>query len=261
MKRLLHLIRAFWANSFALDLEYRIDFLISGATALFSFGAGLLVLQVMFHFAGSLGGWTFHQALALYGIYLLLEEFATGFLAFNIGGVPELIRRGDLDFILLKPANSQLQVSIRHFRIVSVPAYALALGILGYAMVEMGSLTPLNVLLLVGFLACAMLIIYAIWALLHTLAFWLVRIENISQVFFAVFKVARFPIGAFPGAMQIIFTVVIPITFMTTVPASAASGILDWRLGLAAPIIALIGLWLSHRFWQFALRHYTSASS
>ena len=259
--RLLHLIRAFWGSSLALDLEYRFDFLISAVTSLISYGAGLLVLHVMFTYAQSLGGWTFHQALALYGIYLLLEEFATGFLTYNIGEMPELIRRGDLDFILLKPANSQLQVSIRHFRIVGLPAYLLALGILGYAMVEMGSLTPLNVLLLMAFLICALAIIYAIWAMLHTLAFWLVRIENISQVFFAVFKVARFPIGAFPGPMQIIFTVVIPIAFMTTVPASAASGILDWRLEIAAPVIAAVGLWLSHRFWQFALRHYTSASS
>lgn len=261
MRRFLQLLRAFWTNSLALDLEYRIDFLISAATALFSFGAGLLVLQVMFRYAGTLGGWTFDQALVLYGIYLLIEEFATGFLAYNIGTMPELIRRGDLDFILLKPANSQMQVSIRHFRIVGLPAYLLAFGILAYGMVRMGSLSPLNVIALIGFLACAMLIVYAIWALLHTLAFWLVRIENISQIFFAVFKVARFPIGAFPGAMQVIFTVIIPIAFMTTVPASAAAGILDWRLGVAAPIIALVGLWLSHRFWQFALRHYTSASS
>ncbi len=261
MTRLLHLIRAFWANSLALDLEYRIDFIISAVTALISFGAGLLVLQVMFRYTQSLGGWDFHQALALYGIYLFLEEFATGFLAFNIGSVPELIRRGDLDFVLIKPANSQVQVSIRHFRIVGLPALLLALGILVYAMVELGSLTALNVLLMIAFLACAMAIIYAIWALLHTLAFWLVRIENISQVFFGVFKVARFPISAFPAPMRVLFTVVIPITFMTTVPASAAAGILDWRLGLSAPIIAAIGLWLSHRFWQFALRHYTSASS
>jgi len=261
MRRLLQLTRAFWANSLAADLEYRVDFLISAVTALFSFGAGLLVLHVMFGYTTNLGGWTFHQALALYGIYLLLEEFAGGFLAYNIGSLPELIRRGDLDFTLLKPVNSQLQVSIRHFRIVGLPAYLLALGILIYAMVEMGSLTALNVLLLIAFLACAMLIIYAIWSLLHTLAFWLVRVDNLSQIFFAFFRVARFPIGAFPGAMQIIFTVVIPIAFITTVPASAASGILDWRFGIAAPVIAVIGLWLSHRFWQFALRHYTSASS
>jgi ABC-2 type transport system permease protein len=261
MRRLLQLLRAFWANSLALDLEYRVDFLISAVTALISFGAGLLTLQVMFRYAGSLGGWTFHQALALYGIYLLLEEFAGGFLAFNIGSLPELIRRGDLDFILLKPVDSQLQVSIRHFRVVGLPAYLLALGILIYAMVAMGSLTVANILLLVGFLVCAMLIMYAIWSLLHTLAFWLVRIENISQVFFAVFRTARFPIGAFPAAMQVVFTVVVPIAFLTTVPASAAAGILDWRLGAAAPLIALAGLWSSHLFWKFALRHYTSASS
>jgi len=261
MMRLGRLIRAFWTNSLALDLEYRVDFLISAVTALLSFGAGLMVLQVMFRYTGSLGGWTFHQALALFGIYLLIEEFASGFLAFNIGSLPELIRRGDLDFILLKPVNSQLQVSIRHFRIVSLPAYLLAFGILGYAMVEMGSLTVTNLLLLVIFLACALLIVYAIWALLHTLAFWLVRIENIAQIFYGVFKVARFPIGAFPSPMRIIFTVIIPVTFITTVPASAAAGILDWRLGAAAPLIALLGVWLSHRFWQFALRHYTSASS
>jgi ABC-2 type transport system permease protein len=56
--------------------------------------------------------------------------------------------------------------------------------------------------------------------------------------------------------------VVVPVAFMTTVPASAAAaGALDWRYAVASPLIALIGLWLSHRFWQFALHHYTSASS
>ncbi len=128
-------------------------------------------------------------------------------------------------------------------------------------MAAMGSLTLANVLALILFLICAMLIVYAIWALLHTLAFWLVKIENISQIFFAVFETARFPVGAFPGVLRVFFTVVVPVAFMTTVPASAAAGTLDWRYAVAAPLIALIGLWLSHRFWQFALRHYTSASS
>jgi len=48
MKRLSRLLRAFWANSLALELEYRIDFLIGGITALLSLGAALLFLHVMF---------------------------------------------------------------------------------------------------------------------------------------------------------------------------------------------------------------------
>jgi ABC-2 type transport system permease protein len=95
-------------------------------------------------------------------------------------------------------------------------------------MVEMGSLTMLNVALLIGFLACAMLTVYAIWTLLHTLAFLAgADREPVPDLLFAVFKVARFPIGAFPGPMQVVFTIVIPIAFMTTVPASAAAGMLD----------------------------------
>ncbi len=134
-------------------------------------------------------------------------------------------------------------------------------GVIAYSMAAMGTLSVVNALALILFLICAMLIVYAIWALLHTLAFWLVKIENISQIFFAVFETARFPVGAFPGVLRIFFTVVVPVAFMTTVPASAAAGILDWRHAVAAPLIAALGLWLSHRFWQFALRHYTSASS
>ena len=42
---------------------------------------------------------------------------------------------------------------------------------------------------------------------------------------------------------------------------SPAAGILDRRFGIAAPVVALLRLWLSHRFRQFALRHYTCASS
>lgn len=261
MKRIFSLIRAFWASSIALNLEYRIDFAIEAVTALISFGAGLLVLNVMFTYTSGLGGWSFHQALAVYGVYLFLEEFSWGFLTPNIGSVPELIRKGDLDFLILKPLNSQLQVSIRNFKITGLFSYALSMGVVVYAMAMLGSLSFVNILLLVLFLICAMLIVYAIWALLHTLAFWLVKIENISQVFFAVFEVARFPVGAFPGVLRVFFTVVVPVAFMTTVPASAAAGILDWRHAVASPLIALFGLWLSHRFWQFALRHYTSASS
>lgn len=261
MKRIFSLTRAFWASSVALNLEYRVDFLIDAFTSLVSFGAGLLVLDVMFQYTDGLGGWSFHQALALYGVYLFLEEFCWGFLTPNIGAVPELIRKGDLDFLLLKPINSQLQVSIRHIRVTGLFSYLLAIGVVAYSMVMMGSLGIVNVLLLIVFLFCAMLIVYAIWALLHTLAFWLVKVENIAQVFFAVFEVARFPVGAFPGVMRVFFTVVVPVAFMTTVPASAAAGTLDWRFAIAAPLIALFGLWLSHRFWQFALKHYTSASS
>jgi ABC-2 type transport system permease protein len=261
MKRLIRLLRAFWANSLALELEYRIDFLIGAVTAILSFGAGLLVLHIMFQQAGTIGGWTFYQALTLYGVYLFLEEFAVDFLAVNVGDLPSLIQRGDFDFVLLKPVNSQLFVSVRKFVLTSLPALLLGLGVMLYGMWAMKTIDVASLALTSLFLICAMLIMYAIWTGLHTLAFWFVRIENVAQVFYAVFEVARFPITAYPGWLRTVFTLIVPVAFMTTVPASAASDAIDWTLAVWAPVIALGGLWASHRFWQFALKHYTSASS
>jgi ABC-2 type transport system permease protein len=258
MKRYLQILRAFWSNSLSLDLEYRADFLINLVSVVLSLGAGLLVIAVMFAHKQDIAGWTFYQALTLYGVYLFFEEFAVGFLAINIGGLPELIRRGDLDFLLLKPVNSQFQVSLRRFAITGIPTYLLAIAVTLYAMSAQGVLGAANLTLLALFMLCGMLIVYAIWSLLHTLAFWFVRIENISQLFYAVFETARFPVGVFPRWLRIVFTFVIPVAFITTVPAV---GTLDWSLGVAAPCIAVLGLLLSHAFWQFALKRYTSASS
>jgi ABC-2 type transport system permease protein len=261
MRRYLQILRAFWSNSLSLDLEYRADFVVNLVSVVLSLGAGLLVIAVMFEHRAEIAGWTFYQALTLYGVYLFFEEFAVGFLAINIGSLPELVRRGDLDFLLLKPMNSQLQVSIRRFAITGLPTYLLALAVALYGMSAQGALTATNLLLLAVFMLCAMAIVYAIWALLHSLAFWFVRVENLSQLFYAVFETARFPVGVFPRWLRIVFTFIIPVAFITTVPASAAVGTLDWPFAIAAPVIAILGLLASHLLWRFALKHYTSASS
>ena len=62
-------------------------------------------------------------------------------------------------------------------------------------------------------------------------------------------------------AYRFFFTFVIPVTFLTTIPAQAMldKGEFTWVLGSA---ILAFGLFLAaNKFWGFALRFYTSASS
>jgi ABC-2 type transport system permease protein len=261
MMRYLRLLRLYAANSLQLDLEYRADFGINVVTALISLGAGWIVLDVMFAHAENFGGWTFHEALALFGIYLVFEEFIYGILTLNLSRLPQLIQSGDLDFILLKPVDSQFQVSLRRLPLVSLPTGLFGLGILAYAATALGTLTLGNALLTAVLFMSGVVIIYALWVMLLTTAFWFVKVENITEIFNAFFAAGRFPVSAFPSWVRFLLTFIVPIAFITIVPASAAVGRLTWPMALASLAIAAVLLGLSHLFWRVALASYTSASS
>jgi ABC-2 type transport system permease protein len=95
-----------------------------------------------------------------------------------------------------------------------------------------------------------------------TTTIWYVKIYNVTEVLQALLAAGRYPIQAFPvGAYRFVFSFLIPVAFLTTVPAEAMLGraSLDF-LGYSG-LFALCLFALSRWFWRFALRSYTSASS
>ena len=58
-----------------------------------------------------------------------------------------------------------------------------------------------------------------------------------------------------------LFTFVIPVAFITTVPAQAVVGRNDPQTALVALAVALALLPASRWLWRFAIRSYTSTSS
>lgn len=84
---------------------------------------------------------------------------------------------------------------------------------------------------------------------------------NATEVLRALLASGRYPLQAYPAPLRLLFTLVLPVAFLTTVPADvllgrASAPLLGLGLGLAAGFFAV-----ARGFWQFALRHYTSASS
>ena len=120
---------------------------------------------------------------------------------------------------------------------------------------------PLEVLAYLLSLAVALTILYAVWFLAVTLVIWSGRIENIHFVVFPFLELARVPTDVFLGVFRPVLTFVIPIAFVSTVPARALLGLLDLPIALYGVALALALLLLSRAVWTFALRRYTSASS
>ena len=110
-------------------------------------------------------------------------------------------------------------------------------------------------------LLCAALILYSLWFLLAATSIWFVKTWNATEVLRAVLAAGRYPVSAYPPGMRTFFTLVVPITFLTTVPAEALLGRSSVTWLVLSLVVAAVCLLLARSFWRFALRFYTSASS
>jgi ABC-2 type transport system permease protein len=88
-----------------------------------------------------------------------------------------------------------------------------------------------------------------------------VKTWNATEVLRAALTAGRFPLSAYPPTLRLVFTLVLPIAFLTTVPAEAILGRATPGWIALALLVAAVSLALCRAFWRFALRHYTSASS
>ena len=77
----------------------------------------------------------------------------------------------------------------------------------------------------------------------------------------SVLVAGRFPVSAFPAGLRAFFTFIVPVAFLTTVPAEAILGRASGPWLLAGGAVAIAAVVVSRWFWRFALRFYTSASS
>ena len=262
MRRHLRLIRLFFDNSLLVELEYRVNFvgllLLSLIDAAWSVGGALL----FYSHRATIGGWSFHQVLVVIGLYFLAYGFVDVVMRPNIDDIVEHIRTGSMDFVLVKPVNSQVHATLRRYRFQKLSNVAVGLGIIIYALVQL-RVSPsigqigLFIVLCVG----AMVLLYSAMTLLSTLAFWLVDVTNIDDFIVGFLEAGRFPSDAFPEPVRGLITFVVPIAFITTVPAEVLLGKLTPGLVAYGWIIALALLAASISLWKVAVRHYSSASS
>lgn len=252
----------FWVASISAEAEYRANFVLSAISSLLAGGGALFTLYALMHTGYDLGGWSWAGGLLVIGAYTLIDGVQQVALAPNRGQLTEMVREGNLDFVLLKPIDPQFWLSARRVSLWGLPN--MALGVIMIA-VGLGNLdvapTVGGVTTMAVLLGAAVVTLYAMGFMLATLCIWLVKMDNLTYTMTALMEAGRYPIQAYPTAYRVFFTAVIPVAFMTTVPAQAAigEGSPAWIVGAFA--LATVTFLFSRWFFRFALRHYTSASS
>jgi ABC-2 type transport system permease protein len=260
----LRLIGHFVRASAQDELAYRANFWISLLHSLLQLITGVLGVVVLFEQIETIHGWELSSALVLLGVYLTLGALRNLFIGPSLdalAGMDGEMWTGRFDFTLLRPVDPQFLASLRYWHPLALIDLALGLSVLGVGVSQLHqSLTLLPLLAFLVTLIAGITILYAILLAFSALVLWSPGFL-FTWVFNALFQMARYPLGLYPGWLRLVLTWIIPVGVMTTVPAQALVGQLSAGMLIGSVALAVAFFVGASTLFRVGLRRYGSASS
>ncbi|HXU84523.1 MAG TPA: ABC-2 family transporter protein [Verrucomicrobiae bacterium] len=244
------------------ELQYRANLAVQLFQSALALGTGLAVLGLVFGQTTNLGGWTQSELLAVMGVHILMGGVIRTAIQPNMERLMTDVRQGTLDFVLTKPEDAQVMISVREFRIWQAVDVVVGAIVLAIAVAQLQSGIGLGPgLVFAGCLLLGAVMIYCFWLILTTAAFWIVRMDELHELFDGIYQSGRWPVTIYPGWLRISLTYLVPIAFAVTLPAEALTSRLTIETLALAAAFALLLLIVTRWFWRLGLRNYSGASA
>ncbi|HEY1476672.1 MAG TPA: ABC-2 family transporter protein [Chthoniobacterales bacterium] len=251
-------------NSLIRDMNFKLNFLLWMVVESLWFVGQLVFIEVIFSHVDQIGDWTKWQMVLLVGTHQIVSQIFQGFFYVNLINLPELVRTGKLDFILLQPIDGQFTTSFRQFGLDSVINALVGVGIVIYSLYRLHVVPSLGqVVLYLATICVGVTIHYAIMFALSTVSFWIIRTQGLIWGYYSIMNLARYPDVVFKGFVKFVFSWLIPVIVVTNVPARLLmnSSATPWWLICHLLLASALMIMASRILWRFALNRYSSASS
>lgn len=262
MKKYAALFWSFFRASAISDLEYRLNLVMKIITDVIWYSAQLSVFEVLFRQTNQIAGWTLDTTRVFMGVLFLVDSFWMLIFQENLDKLSDKVRKGELDLLLAKPVNSQFMLSFQRLSTPYVFNIFITSTYLVYALSKIpGGAEWWRLTFLIVSLPCALAIMYGIRFFFSASALIFTRAENINYVWHQFYKLATRPDTLYPVWLRYIILSAIPVAFIASVPARLIIEPPSVALFFGMFALAFFFVYVSTRFWRFALRFYSSASS
>lgn len=238
---------------------YSWDFLFGIIAMFINYAAELFSLYLIFELVPEINGWNREQILLMYGIGV------TGFslwscIFINTITLPYYLKRGEFDRFLVRPIQPITQIMLDGFDedaggdlIIGI----IVLGIAGYRLnIGLFYIPCIIVTVISGCFVYAGLSI-----LLSTISFFTISQADVANLTMEIKEIAKYPLTIYPRIMQVFFTFLIPIAFVSFIPSKMILEREKVYLFFMIPVIALIFYTISKKIWNLGVRHYESTGS
>ncbi len=244
------------------EMQYRVNFFIQLLQSAISVATGLIGLSLVFGQVNNLAGWTRSELLAVMGVHILMGGVIRSAIQPNMERLMNDVRLGTLDFALTKPTDAQTLVSIREFRFWQLTDVLVGLAILIFAVVQLqAKMDALQVVAFIAALIMGSIMLYCVWLIVTSIAFWVTRVDEIVNLFEGLYAAGRWPVTICPDWLRTGMTFLVPVAFAVTVPAEAMTNRLTPETMLFAFGLTVLFLLLARGVWLLGLRSYSGASA
>lgn len=209
----------------------------------------------------SVYGWTKYELYLLAGIYTIIIGINHMLFSQNFRRFSEILNKGSLDGILLKPIDSQFQLSLWQINFTSILRSVIGIIFTIYA-IQTGNFTYtfLGILVFTLFIGLGTLLLYSIWYIIMTCVVWFTNLTNLVDFLYNFNNLARYPKEIITKSGNIFLLILFPLTLVATVPVREFLQKVDFFEITYFSFFSL-GLFVFSRvFWKYALRYYGSAS-
>ena len=272
----------FARNSLVRDMTFRTNFVLQCISSLGWTAMNVGFYMILFQYTSSIGedsGWDQEKFFLFIATTWFINSIVQTFFMPNAEEFSELIRTGGLDFVLLKPIDTQFLISFQRINWSSLSNFFAGFLIAGVSLYRLAfrpvdPMIPsfLSCLLYVVFVACGVVIMYSVMICLSATSIWLGRNQTLYNFWFYITNFSRYPMemykqGAGGTALYGFFTFVVPVLVVVNVPARLLAKPIDprtneeWFLVGWAVIATFLSVWVSRWVFKRALLSYRSASS
>ncbi len=264
MRRYLEIYGIMLRNSLIREMSFKANFVLWMLVELLWFLGQIVFFSIIFGSVNRIGDWSKWQVVLLVGTHQMIAQLFQAFFFVNLSNIPELVRTGKLDSLLVLPVDSQFAVSTKQFGLDSVVNAMLGAAVVIFSLVQLRVVpTPLEIGLYLIAIAFGIVIHYSIMLVLAAVSFWIVRAQGLVYGYFNFLNIARYPDVIYPWFFRLVFSWFIPVIIVANIPARLLVKSLGQPLELIGHLTLAAGFafLVSRIFWRFALRHYSSASS
>src|SRR6187399_1004450 len=252
MRRYFEIYAIMMRNSLIREMSFKANFILWMLVEVLWFCGQIAFFSIIFGQVDQIGDWSKWEVVLLLGTHQIVAQLFQAFFFVNISEIPELVRTGKLDSLLVLPIDSQFAVSTKQFGLDSIINAGLGGVVVCVALSRLNVVPDLtSILLYLVALGFGIAVHYSIMLALAAVSFWIVRAQGLVYGYFNFLNIARYPDVIFPRLFLFIFGWVIPVVIIANIPARVLIKSLGQPFPLMLQMVAASFLifWSSRLFW------------